>query len=431
MSGFDRNALRTAIAQRRDRAIADLSVLTAHGSLLGHEQAAQDWVAGQFADMGLRVDRVAIDINALRNQPGFSPPVIDDYSERENIVGVHTPKTTTGRSLILNGHIDVVPTGPENLWRKPPFSPYVEGDWLYGRGAGDMKAGIIAFCHAVRALHDIGLQPAAPLILQSVVEEECTGNGALACLHAGYRADAAIIPEPFNHTLMIAQLGVMWFRLHVTGKPAHVLDTSAGSNAIEAACGMFSMLKEIEELWNHPDHRHESYDAHIHPVNFNLGRIDGGDWASTVPPSCVADIRVGFYPGMDLEQVRATIEAVAQNAAATHPACKGAQFRIEYRGFQAEGCVMDQTHPMMTMIGDIHAEVTGKNIAKFASTATTDARFFQIYGNIPATCYGPLAENIHGIDERVSISSMMTVAEVLALFIADWCGVENRDSHSA
>ena len=89
---------------------------------------------------------------------------------------------------------------------------------------------------------------------------------------------------------------------------------------------------------------------------------------------------------------------------------------------------MDVNHPMMTMMGDIHQEVTGCAIKNYASTATTDARFFQIYGNIPATCYGPKAERIHGIDERVSIASMMEVTEVLALFIADWCGVQKRAS---
>ncbi|WP_289078940.1 ArgE/DapE family deacylase [uncultured Thalassospira sp.] len=428
MTGFDRATLRKAVAKRTSQAIDDLCALVRHDSLLGNEASAQDWIADQFAKMGLDVERVTIDIDALRDQPGFSPPVIDDYDGRENVVGLHRPKNPTGRSLILNGHMDVVPTGPVDQWRRGPFDPHVDGDWLYGRGAGDMKAGIIAYCHALQALHDIGLEPAAPVTLQSVIEEECTGNGALACLHAGYRADCAIIPEPFNQTLMTAQLGVMWFQIHVSGSPAHVLDTSAGSNAIEAAFGFFEVLKEVEDIWNHPTDRHCAYGAHIHPVNFNLGKIEGGEWASTVPPVCTADIRVGFYPGMELAKVRETIEMVRQSALDNHPACKGAKIDITYRGFQAEGCEMDTNHPMMTMIGDIHQEVTGDAIKNYASTATTDARFFQIYGNIPATCYGPKAERIHGIDERVSIASMMEVTEVLALFIADWCGVQKRGS---
>ncbi|WP_286791177.1 ArgE/DapE family deacylase, partial [Thalassospira sp. UBA4513] len=318
-------------------AIDDLCALVRHDSQLGNEASAQGWIADKFAAMGLDVERVKIDINALRDQPGFSPPVIDGCDGRENVVGLHRPQNPTGRSLILNGHMDVVPTGPAEQWRFGPFTPHVEDDWIYGRGAGDMKAGIIAYCHALQALHDIGLEPAAPVTLQSVIEEECTGNGALACLHAGYKADCAIIPEPFNQTLMTAQLGVMWFQIHVSGSPAHVLDTSAGSNAIEAAFGFFETLKEVEEIWNHPTHRHAAFGAHVHPVNFNLGKIEGGEWASTVPPVCTADIRVGFYPGMELEKVRETIEAVKQSALDNHPSCKGAKIDITYRGFQAEG----------------------------------------------------------------------------------------------
>ncbi|OKH90155.1 ArgE/DapE family deacylase [Thalassospira sp. TSL5-1] len=421
-----RTALRKAVHARRDQILSDLADLVAHPSLLGTEYGAQEWMAEKYQSMGLVVEKVAIDTEKLRDKPGFSPPVIENYDGRENIIGLYQPQKQTGKSLILNGHIDVVPTGPAELWQQPPFTPHVIGDWLYGRGAGDMKAGLIASCHAFEALCDANLLPAAPVIFQSVVEEECTGNGALACLHAGYRADCAIIPEPFNQTLMTAQLGVMWFQLTVTGSPAHVLDTSAGSNAIEAAYGFFETLKEVEDLWNQPDHRHAAYAAHDHPVNFNLGKISGGEWASTVPPVCEADIRIGFYPGMDMAKIRKIIEDVAQSARQNHPSCKGATFDITYRGFQAEGCVMDETHPMMQTIGRLHQEVTGDAIKNYASTATTDARFFQIYGNIPATCYGPKAERIHGIDERVSISSLMQVTEVLALFVADWCGTLPR-----
>ena len=198
----DRDAILAAVAALRgdgERLLADLVRLP---SLLGAEAPAQDLMARTFADLGLEVDRFAIDEAALRLQPGWSPS-LTSYEGRENVVGVHKPHTAAGRSLILNGHIDVVPTGPEELWSAPPFEPVVRDGRLYGRGAGDMKAGIAAFVMAFKALKSLGLQPAAPVFLQSVVEEECTGNGALACVARGYRADAAVIPEPFNHTLQV------------------------------------------------------------------------------------------------------------------------------------------------------------------------------------------------------------------------------------
>ena len=95
-----------------------------------------------------------------------------------SVIGTHEPRQARGRSLILNGHMDVVPEGPLDMWTSPPYEPRREGDWLYGRGAGDMKAGLAANLFAMDALRRIGLQPAARVHLQSVVEEECTGNGA-------------------------------------------------------------------------------------------------------------------------------------------------------------------------------------------------------------------------------------------------------------
>jgi len=351
-------ALRDTVRDQRDAAVRFLCDLVREGSLLGQEQGAQDIMAERFSGMGLEGERFDINLDEIRNLPGFSPPVIDNYTGRENIVGIHRPGgAAAGRSLILNGHIDVVPTGDVHLWTNHPFEPTVRDGRVFGRGSADMKAGIVAYCMAFEALQTLGFQPASNVIMQSVVEEECTGNGALACLARGYRADAAVIPEPFHQQLMTAQLGVMWLSIHLTGKPAHVLDTSAGINAIEAAYAIFENLREIENEWNLPENRHSLYCDHAHPVNFNLGKISGGDWASTVPCSTSVDVRVGFYPGMSLESVRQRLEDKVAEAVKNDPRLNGADARIEYRGFQAEGCVMDQDGELMTSLAEAHRKI--------------------------------------------------------------------------
>ena len=392
-------------------------------STLGNEAEAQNHVAGLFADLGLEVDKFEIDIKAIQDQPGFSP-VDWSYAGKENVVGVHQPRANTGRSLIFNGHIDVVPTGPVDMWTDPPFEPVIRDGRLYGRGGGDMKAGIVSYILAFKALQSMGLQPAAPVYLQSVVEEECTGNGALACLARGYTADAAVIPEPFEQSLMTSQFGVMWFRVHVRGKPAHVLDTSAGINAIEAAFELVGALKELEARWNEEDVRHASYVGDKHPVNFNLGVIHGGEWASSVPTECTFHMRVGFFPGVKLAEVREKIKQTIADAAVSNPGMKDTPPRVEFVGFQAEGCTIDPNEEMMRMMAEAHERVMGEAPALRATTATTDARFFNLYGKIPATCYGPEASTIHGIDESLSLDSFKQVTRVLTLFLAEWCGVE-------
>jgi len=193
----------SAVSAGFDAQVKETAALTTLPSLRGQEATAQDFMARHYRERDLAVDHWQINVEDIQHLPGFSPVTIS-YENAFNVVGAHRPREVKGRSLILNGHIDVVPTGPHDLWTRPPFDSYVSGDWLYGRGSGDMKAGLYGCLAAFDALDRLGLRPAAPVYLQSVVEEECTGNGALACLQRGYRADAALIPEPSSHALTVA-----------------------------------------------------------------------------------------------------------------------------------------------------------------------------------------------------------------------------------
>jgi acetylornithine deacetylase len=411
-----------AVAAQQGEAVAFLQALVKEPSLLGQEQSAQALMKARFQALGLDVRELAIDEAALKGHPGYSPSLVS-YDGRVNVIGVHQPRTVRGRSLILNGHIDVVPVGAERLWTRPPFEPHVDGDKLYGRGSNDMKAGIVAYTMAMQALRRLGWQPAAPVVLQSVIEEECTGNGALACLLAGYTADAALIPEPFDQ-VMSAQMGVMWLTLDVYGVPVHASVAHTGIGAIEFAQHLVDKLRELEAKWNEPQHRHALYCHHDHPVNFNLGRIEGGEWSSSVSTHCRVDLRLGFYPGVKPAEVRRQVEALIREAHAAHAAQASVKVEVSYHGFQAEGLVVDLQQPALQALMQAHHDITGLACETRATTATTDVRFFHLYGNIPSTCYGPRGANIHGVDEWVSIASLQQVTAVLALYIARWCGLE-------
>ena len=419
-----------AVAVQREEAVALLCELVAQPSLLGAEHGAQALMRREFERNGLRIHEFAIDEAKIRDHPGYSPSIIP-YEGRYNVVGIHRPHgPVRGKSLILNGHIDVVPVGTERLWSTPPFEPRIDGDKLYGRGAADMKAGIVAYTLAFRALQRLGYEPAAAVTLQSVVEEECTGNGALACLVEGYTADAAIIPEP-GEGIMTAQMGVMWLTIDVYGLPVHAACAHTGVAAIAFANHLVDALRELETLWNRSANRHVCFAGHEHPINFNLGRISGGEWTSSVPTHCRVDLRLGFYPGRTPAEVRAQVEDHLRAAYRAHPQHASVQYDITYQGFQAEGCVVDTTQPVIGQLMQCHHDIAGALPPMFASTATTDVRFFHLYGNIPSTCYGPEGADIHGIDEWVSISSLQRVTAVLALFMARWCGLNPLPNRAA
>jgi acetylornithine deacetylase len=374
------------------------------------EASGQEVMTRAFADCGLEPADVWLDAEAIRADPHHSP-FSWDVSGKRNVVA--TWKGRGGRSLILNGHVDVVPPASEALWSSPPFEPRRDGDWLYGRGAGDMKAGLVAMTGAVRALRRADVELGGDLQLQSVVEEECTGNGALMGLLAGAHADACVITEPHHDHFTVAQVGVLWFHVDVRGVPGHA--ARGGRGAFDAALDVLAGLRALEaELNADPP---PPYDAIEHPINLNPGVVTAGDWPSTVPAECKLSCRIAMYPGQDPAELQRRVEAAV------------APYEVRYDGFVCEGSVVDEGEDVVVALADAYAAVHGERPALRATTATTDARHFVRRG-IPAICYGPRAERIHGIDERVSLRSMAEVARVLARFVLDWCGESNDGGES-
>ncbi|WP_322013063.1 ArgE/DapE family deacylase [Paraburkholderia sp. J12] len=417
------DALKNRIESSQDEIVAMLARLVEFPSLLGEERPAQIYMRSIFESLGLEIDEFEVDIETLSKHPACSPP-IQSYSGRQNVVGIHRPKQGLGgRSLILNGHIDVVPVGDASLWARDPFLPVVVDGRLYGRGAADMKAGIVAYTMAFKVLRDMGYEPAAPVYLQSVIEEECTGNGALSCLVRGYEADAAIIPEPTGKEIRDTQAGVAWVELDVSGLPAHAARATEGCSAIEFVWYLYGAIKQLEAKWNEPCCRHPRFADLHHPINFNLGVIHGGEWASSVATHCHAQIRIGYYPGMSAEAAIEAVRDVISQAFDAHPNKSVFRWTLTNRGFRSEGFALDRNLPFIATLGECHADVMEAPVLHGAFAGTTDAKFFNLYGSTPALCYGPGGDNIHGIDESVAIRDVLQVTAVIAWFIARWCGL--------
>jgi acetylornithine deacetylase len=388
-------------------------------TLLGDERAGQAVMRRAFSELGLEPVDVPLDGAALRAHPGASP-FSWDVAGKANVVA-RWGESRGGRSLILGGHIDVVPAEPAEMWSSPPFAARREGDWLYGRGAGDMKAGLAAIVGAVRGLRSIRLEPLAPVELQSVLEEECTGNGALQCVLSGSPADAVIITEPTSLSIWTGQVGVLWFQVHVSGRPAHAGSATTGLNAIEAAFPVIRALRALEaELNAAPPPPFGAYES---PINLNIGMIRGGEWPSTVAAESVLHCRLALYPGSGVDALRRRVEDAVARASAE---LVGFEAAVRYDGFACEGFVLDEGLPLVEALRGCGARVVGSPPATFASTATTDARSFVLYGGGPAVCFGPHAESIHGIDERVLLPSVVQTAQTLGLFINEWCGLRRR-----
>jgi acetylornithine deacetylase len=401
-----------------------LARLVRHASVLGQEQSCLSEMEQVYAELGLSPFRVPVDPQALADHPGFSPPLIG-YGGRDPVAAIHRPHTTKGRSLMLQSHIDVVPEGDAELWTTPPFEPMIRDGRMYGRGAADMKAGLAASLMAVKALRLAGLQPSAELQFAAVIEEECTGNGALAVMQALPKPDACLIPEPGpgQPALYVAEVGVVWAWVDVTGRPAHVREMHSGINAIEAAMAIAGRFKDYEHRMNAAERRHPAFAADNHPINVNLGRIEGGEWSSSVPTKARIGLRVGVMPGQSCRDVAAEITRIVADGAAAL-GLPSSHARVSFKGFMADGCTFPADQAISRAVIACHDAAIGTDLPRYAATGLTDARFYRLYQGTEATCYGPDCDNIHGIDESVGLASLHGVTRSLALLVAAWCGTE-------
>jgi acetylornithine deacetylase len=271
---------------------------------------------------------------------------------------------------------------------------------MWGRGAGDMKAGVAAYLIAVDALLEVAGPPAGDLLFTSVIEEECGGNGMRAVVRAGYEADATLIGEPTDLRLHYNGVGVIWARLTARGGGAHaaVADPTGGpvDRILQAVTGLRALEAKLNE--SVPDH----------PYNLNLGEIHGGVWPSSVPAEVTLRARLGFGP--DLEP------GDAQQLLRT--AVEAAGVEVSFEGFRCRAYSHDAANPFTEIVSECHAALHGTHPGTKTSTATTDARYVEG----PCLCYGPAAGNIHGIDEWVDLASTRDTALAVALVARRWCG---------
>jgi acetylornithine deacetylase len=383
-------------------------------SVVGSEGAVQMLVADLMRHAGLEVEVWDLDADELARMPGAARYTMP-YEGRPNVVGVRRG-TGGGRSLILNGHVDVVPTGPLSEWAHDPWAAEVVDGKLYGRGALDMKAGLAIMLWVAQELR--GLDLAGDLILQAVVEEEATGNGTLAACARGYRADAALLLEPTDLTATVAHLGVLWFRVTVHGRAAHA--AGGGASAIDKAIGVVGALRSLEATLNRTVH--PLYRGVAHPINLNVGQIRGGSWPSSLAAECVLDCRLALYPGQPVEELKAAVVDAVTRFAAADPLLCDRPPEVSFSGLANVGSAVEPDAPIVSALGAAHERVTGHPLKLVAETGGNDMRSFIVHHGIPAICYGPAGAGAHAADEHVRLDSLNLAARTVKALVLDWCG---------
>jgi acetylornithine deacetylase len=392
-------------------------------STLGNEASAVELMKNELVKLSFSPVMIPIDPAALSGHPGFAQ-VPWGYEGKTNVLAVRKPEKHLGKSVLFNGHLDVVDPEPVSFWDTDPFNPVIKDGQIYGRGAGDMKSGVAAMTYAVHAVEKAGFGLQAPVTLETVIEEECCGNGALACLEAGYDADAVLIPEPFGPTILTNQLGVLWFKVTVEGKPVHVLEAPAGTNSIEKSFVIVQALRKLEDALN-KSQVPQAYRDILHPINLNIGIIHGGNWPSTVPAKTEMHCRLSYFPGTNYKEISHKIRTTIKAVQSDDPWLSENAPIVEFYGFRSDGHMVSRDLPAFNTLNDCHKSLTGKDAREYIATCTTDLRAFHFFGKGQCTCFGPSGGNFHGANEWVNIQSIIHTARTYALFMARWCGLSD------
>jgi acetylornithine deacetylase len=413
------SAIDTAVESQAKGLVAFLRRLVSYASVSGHEQDAQRAMAAEYDRLGLETEIIPSSRERLEHHPAFSDDGIP-FVDRLNVVG-RWRGAGGGRSLILNGHMDVVPTGDVGQWTHDPWAGDVAQGRMYGRGSCDMKAGLAAAVYAVRALQLIGFRPRGDVLLESVIGEESGGIGALTTIVHGYRADACIIMEPTELALCPVQSGALTFRITVRGRAAHACMKPSGVSAIEQFMPVFAMLERLNAE-RHAAYRNGLYEDPTNIAPISVGTVRAGNWHSTVPDSLVAEGRFGIFPGESAEEGRAALANALRGEAAKHPWLVEHPPVLEWFEGQFESGETPADAAIVQTVGRWHADVTGQQAPIRGITFGADLRLFTRHAQIPTVMYGPGSASVaHTTDEFVPIDELIVCVKTLARTIMDWC----------
>jgi acetylornithine deacetylase len=387
----------------------------------GQERPAAEWVRENLDDFGFETYTWTADAARLAEHPSFpDDPAAITVADRPSVAGVLAfGDPDAGPTLVLNGHLDVVPADAE-LWDTDPFEPSWDGDDLTARGAADMKAGfaacVFAALDAREAVESGDFSLDGRVVVEGVAGEEEGGIGAAAAALSNpypFDRDAAVVAEPTDLRCVTATEGTVMKRLHLRGRSAHAATRWVGESVLPHFETIRQAFEELEaeraESVTHP-----LYDEFPVPWPVCCGRVEAGSWASTVPATLTAEWRIGVAPGETVSEVEAQFaERLAAVVAETdwlteHPPTFE-RFTIQFEPAEIS--------PEEPVVGALQSAMTEADLTETATQGATygaDSRHYVAAG-IPTVLFGPgTIEQAHFPNETVHWPDVETARSVLA-----------------
>lgn len=385
-------------------------------SVTGDEGRVQDLVASRLADAGLEVERLEIDPADARRDPDW--PGAEMPRDRLPIVLGRLGRSG-GRRVVLVGHVDVVPVGDPATWTRDPWAGERDGDRLYGRGAVDMKGGVASILGAVRALTVSGIADrlGGEILVASVPSEEDGGQGMLAAIRAGVTGDVAIITEPTDLEIVIAHAGAITFKLTVPGRAAHASVRREGVSALDNLQTLVRALAADEEERNGAE-TDPLMTALGLPYATIIGKVSGGDWASTVVDRIEAEGRYGVKLGQTWRDAERDLRRCIDDANESDPFLRDHPATVQLTGGRFSSSRVPADHPLPVGLAAVADAVLGRTPPMTGEPYGADMRLLVNEGATPTVIFGPGDKRVaHSADEWVSVDEIASCARTLAAWL--------------
>ena len=422
--GREPAAARLATAERAaaeavdpSNVLRDLLELCAIPSVTGDESLARDRLAASLEAARLDVVAWDDDPRELAMDPAF--PGTEVLRTTLPLVAGTLHGERPGPRLLLIAHTDVVPPGDVGTWTTPPFAPEVRAGRLYGRGACDMKGGLVAALAAVRAVSEaVGRTALAGAVtLVGVPSEEDGGAGTFAAIRAGYVGDAAVIPEPTGLDVVTVSAGAITFRLTIPGRAAHASTRREGISALDNLELLHAALRADEAARNAAETRPEMRALGL-PYATMIGTIHGGEWPSSLPDRIVAEGRYGVRAGQTAAAAEVELRAVIDAACARDPWLRDHPAAVDVWGGRFSSCAIPADHALPVGLADVANGVLGRRPGLVGVPYGSDMRLMINEGATPCVLFGPGDVRVaHGAEEQVELAEVVACARTLAAWI--------------
>jgi succinyl-diaminopimelate desuccinylase len=367
------------------------------------EEPAARWVEARLKEIGLETTFEVV-------EPG-----------RPNVIGLWRG-AEGGKTLMFEGHTDVVTEGDVTQWTYPPFEARIVDGKMYGRGANDMKGGLVAAICAIKAIVESGVQLGGDILIGAMCDEEGHMMGIKHFVEQGWadNVDAAIICEPEENHLCISQKGVMWVRVTATGKMAHGAMPLTGVNAAYPIAEFLVAMRELEAAQIAQHGKHEFLGQPSITPTILRSPVRGEPQNNVMPAQTEVVLDIRLIPGQSPQEIEAQIEAACD---AVHAKDEGVTFEVDVLETRAPTAT-DRDEPVVKVLDQAYRDLTDKEPVYGGVPGSTDGTILNSRAGVPIVTCGPGDIYIpHHVDEWLGLDELIEATKLYVLATLRFLGV--------